>query len=89
MPRVRERYHNNPAEVPWDFPDLFRMMAGRALFISAPLRDDNFDNSGVRDTVAAVSGVFRPGKLVTAYPDCGHDFPAEIRQQAYAFLDRA
>jgi pimeloyl-ACP methyl ester carboxylesterase len=88
MPRVRERYHNNPAEVPWDFPDLFRMMAGRALFISAPLRDDNFDNSGVRDTVAKVSGLFRPGKLVTAYPDCGHDFPPEIRQQAYAFLDR-
>jgi hypothetical protein len=42
----------------------------------------------VRDTVAKVSGLFRPGKLVTAYPDCGHDFPPEIRQQAYAFLDR-
>lgn len=89
MPRVRERYHNSPAELPWDFPDLFRMMARRAVFISAPLHDDNFDNSGVRDCVRAVGGLFRRGRLETAYPDCGHDFPPEVRQQAYAFLDRA
>ena len=89
MPRVRERYQNDPAKLPWDFPDLLRMMAGRAVFISAPLGDDNFDNSGVRDCVRAVSGLFRKGKLETAYPDCGHDFPPEVRQQAYAFLDRA
>ena len=80
---------NDPAKLPWDFPDLLRMMAGRAVFISAPLGDDNFDNSGVRDCVRAVSGLFRKGKLETAYPDCGHDFPPEVRQQAYAFLDRA
>ncbi len=89
MPRVRERYHNSPAELPWDFPDLLQMMARRAVFISAPLHDDNFDNSGVRDCVRAVGGSFRRGRLETAYPDCGHDFPPEVRQQAYAFLDRA
>jgi pimeloyl-ACP methyl ester carboxylesterase len=89
MPRVRERYQNDPAKLPWDFPDLLRMMAGRRVFISAPLHDDNFDNSGVRDCVRAVGGKFRRGALETAYPDCGHDFPMEVRQQAYAFLDRA
>ena len=89
MPRVRERYHNSPAELPWDFPDLLKRMARRAVFISAPLHDDHFDNSGVRDCVRAVGGLFRRGRLETAYPDCGHDFPPEVRQQAYAFLDRA
>lgn len=87
MPRVRERFHNNPAELPFDFPALFERMAKRAVFINAPLHDDNFDNSGVRDCVRQVGGLFRRGRLVTAYPDCGHDFPPEVRQQAYAFLD--
>ncbi len=88
MPRVRERYQNDPAKLPWDFPDLLRMMAGRRVFISAPLHDDNFDNGGVRDCVRTVGGLFRRGRLETAYPDCGHDFPPEVRQQAYAFLDQ-
>ena len=89
MPRVREVFHNSPRELPWDFPDLLRRMAGRALYINAPLQDDNFDNSGVRDCVRAVGGLFRRGRLVTTYPDCGHDFPSEVRQEAYRFLDLA
>lgn len=89
MPRVREVFHNRPGELPWDFPDLLRRIAGRALYINAPLQDDNFDNSGVRDCVRAVGGLFRRGRLVTAYPDCGHDFPEEVRQEAYRFLAKA
>jgi len=27
--------------------------------------------------------------LVIRYPDCEHDFPPEIRQEAYQFVDRA
>ena len=63
-------------------------MAVRAVYINAPLQDDNFDNSGVRDCVRAVGKMFRRGRLVTAYPDCGHDFPEGVRREAYDFLDK-
>ena len=33
--------------------------------------------------------VFRAdNRLAAVYPDAGHDFPAEIRNQTYRFLDR-
>lgn len=88
MPRISTEYGSDPKKLPWDFPDLLRAIAPRGLFVNAPLRDSNFDNSGVRDCVEAVRNQF-PGKALEAvYPDCEHDFPPEVRQQAYAFLDR-
>ncbi len=27
-------------------------------------------------------------RLLAVHPDCGHDFPSEIRRQAYEFLDQ-
>jgi hypothetical protein len=35
-----------------------------------------------------VGSAFRRGRFVTAYPDCAHDFPPEVRQDAYRFLDQ-
>src|SRR5262249_1391955 len=63
-----------------------------AVFINAPLKDDNFAVQGVRDCVAAAGPVYRlfeaDGHLEAAYPDAGHDFPPEVRLRAYAFIDR-
>jgi dienelactone hydrolase len=87
MPLIGERYHNSPVEVPWDFPDILGAIAPRAIFINAPLHDDNFEVSGVDDSLRPVKKRFRPTHLIVAHPDCAHDFPPEVREQAYRFLD--
>jgi hypothetical protein len=28
-------------------------------------------------------------KLVVVHPDCEHDFPPDVREAAYAFIDKA
>ena len=53
---------------------------------NAPENDANFEVSGVRD---AVAGAGRWKGLTAVYPkDAGHDFPPDVREQAYRFLDR-
>jgi len=94
MPLIAEKYGKDPSRIPFDFPDILVALAPRPLFINAPLRDSNFEVSGVRDCVDAAKityeKIFRAdNRLVAVYPDAGHDFPAEIRDQAYRFLDRS
>jgi len=94
MPRIADVYHNSPAEMPFDFSELLGSLAPRAVFISAPVGDDNFDVSGVRDCVAAALPVYgkiykRAQNLKVVYPPGGHDFPPQAREAAYAFLARA
>ncbi|MFN8857898.1 MAG: alpha/beta hydrolase [Planctomycetaceae bacterium] len=92
MPKIRIEYHNNPDEVPFDFPEIVAAFAPRAFLASSPVRDDNFEVSGVRDTIAAASPVYRllgvPDNLQANYPVSAHDFPAEAREVAYRFLDQ-
>jgi len=94
MPRIADVYHNNPAQMPFDFNELLGSLAPRAVFISAPVGDDNFDVSGVKDCVAAALPVYgkiykQAQNLKVVYPPGGHDFPPEAREAAYAFLARA
>jgi hypothetical protein len=46
--------------------------------------------ASVRRIVAAARPVFAlqavPERLTAEYPDCGHDFPLEMRARAYAWL---
>jgi dienelactone hydrolase len=93
MPLIADKFGKDPARVPFDFPQLLAALAPRPLFINAPLHDNNFEVSGVRDCVAYAQPVyerlFRAGeRLVVEYPDAPHDFPTEVRMRAYAFLDR-
>lgn len=93
MPRVAEVYGKDPARMPFDFPEIFGTLAPRAVFINAPLHDENFEVSGVRDCVDAATPIYRlfdaVAQLQAVYPECGHDFPPEIREQAYEFIDAA
>ncbi|MCX6595845.1 MAG: alpha/beta fold hydrolase [Acidobacteria bacterium] len=83
MPRIGTIYHNSPAEVPFDFPDLVAALSNRGLFVNAPLNDDNFDVEGVRECMR------RAGKTAIAvYPAAGHDFPPAEREQAYRYVER-
>ena len=91
MPRIAELYGADAKRMPFDFPDLVRALAPRALFINAPLGDSNFEVSGVRDCVEAARPVYASlgaaDRLVAVHPDCGHDFPKDVRDQAYAFVE--
>jgi dienelactone hydrolase len=88
MPSISAVYHNSPRYLPFDFTDIFRAIAPRAVFVNAPLHDSNFDVIGVDETIAKVKQNFPPERLVVVHPDCNHDFPPDIREQAYKFLDK-
>jgi len=91
MPRLAD-YRGRLGEIPFDFPELLGALAPRPVFINAPLRDSNFRWQSVDECVKAAAAVYRlygvPANLVVEHPDCEHDFPPEIRDAAYRFLDQ-
>jgi len=92
MPRIATRYNFSPDQMPFDFSEILAAIAPRAVFIVAPLHDDNFDVTGVRDCVAAAQPTYNllrhPERLQATYPDAGHDFPDADRKEAYNTLHR-
>jgi pimeloyl-ACP methyl ester carboxylesterase len=92
MPLIASKYELKPERMPFDFPALVASFAPRAFLACAPLHDDNFEVSGVKDCIAFARPVYeRLGagdKLGALYPDCGHAFPPEVRRVAYAWFDR-
>jgi pimeloyl-ACP methyl ester carboxylesterase len=92
MPRIASVYDMRPAKMPFDFPEVVAAFAPRAFLASAPIHDDNFEVSGVKDCIAAAMPVYEllgaKEKLAAIYPDCGHEFPPQARDFAYAWLDR-
>jgi pimeloyl-ACP methyl ester carboxylesterase len=60
MPRIASRFGCDPKQMPFDFTEVLAAVAPRAVFISAPLHDDNFELSGVKDCLAAASPVYQP-----------------------------
>jgi len=93
MPRVETEYGKDPKRMPFDFTEVLGAIAPRAVFVNAPLKDGNFEVSGVRDCIRAAAPVYEllgaKDALRAVYPDAGHDFPPEVRKQAYEFLDEA
>ena len=92
MPRIASEFGKDPFRMPFDFTGVLAAIAPRAIFINAPLKDTNFEVSGVYDCVNAVKPVYRllkaQNKLVMMNPDAGHDFPPGVRENAYQFLDK-
>jgi dienelactone hydrolase len=90
MPRIIAEYDADPAKMPFDFTEILGLLAPRAVFINAPLRDDNFEYTGIQDCVTAATPVFElfssAHKLHAQYPDAAHDFPAAQRSAAYAVI---
>lgn len=92
MPLIDSRHHNNPDEVPFDFTEIVAAFAPRPFLASSPLRDGNFEVSGVRDVITAAKPIYAlygaEESLQANYPDCAHDFPPDVRKVAYEFIDR-
>lgn len=90
MPRLSD-YRGKLSDIPFDFPELIAALAPRSVFISAPLRDDNFRWRSVEACVAAARPVYAlhgtQNRLTVVYPDCEHGFPADVRDQAYTAIE--
>ncbi|MDX1618129.1 MAG: alpha/beta fold hydrolase [Balneolaceae bacterium] len=92
MPLIRHKYDLDDEKIPFDFDGVIAALAPRAFFSNSPLNDGNFDVEGVREGIATASEVYRflgaEEKLQVRYPEAGHDFPTEVRREAYRFIDR-
>jgi predicted dienelactone hydrolase len=92
MPLVRTKYNLSADQMPFDFAEVIAAIAPRAVFVNAPLHDDNFDIDGVRKVLNAARPIFKllgaSDNLQAVHPNCAHDFLDAERKQAYEFLDR-
>jgi hypothetical protein len=90
MPRLAD-YRGRLDEIPFDFHELIAALAPRNVFIIAPLGDSNFKHDSVDRIVSAAMQIYRlyghPSRLRLEHPDCQHDFPDPMRQQAYQMFD--
>ena len=68
-------------------------LAPRPFFSNSPLHDENFDVTGVKKAIPAALEIYRllgaSDRLQVRYPNVGHAFPAEVREEAYRFIDKA
>ena len=92
MPRLRSIYNLDPNRVPFDFDEVIAAIAPRAFWLSnSPLRDNNFAVNGVRKAESRAREVYKllgaSERVVIRYPDAEHTFPADVRNEAYEFLD--
>jgi dienelactone hydrolase len=92
MPRLKDVYDLDPNRVPFDFYELVAALAPRAFFSCSPLHDSNFDVAGVKKAIPVAAEVYKllgaADNLQVRYPDCNHDFPKEMREEAYGFIDK-
>lgn len=92
IPLVKTKYKLDPDLVPFDYYGLIAALAPRGFYSASPLHDNNFEVAGVRKVMTAVQPIYAlyqaEPRLVVDYPDCAHDFPAEVRERAYQFIDQ-
>lgn len=90
MPRLAN-YAGKLDSIPFDFPELIGSLAPRACFISAPIGDTNFKWRSVDAIADAARPIYTllgaPEALQIEHPDCGHLFPADMREKAYQLLE--
>jgi hypothetical protein len=91
MPLIAKVYGNDVNKLPFDFTEIVATFAPRPFLACAATRDADFDVSGVKDVLAAARPVYavfkKEANLQGYYPESKHDFPADARKVAYAFLD--
>lgn len=91
MPRVAD-YRNRLTEIPFDFHELIGALAPRRVLIVAPTRDANFLADSVDRVAAAARQVYElygeADRLRVEHPQCEHDFPADMREEAYRLFDQ-
>jgi dienelactone hydrolase len=90
MPRLAG-YAGRLAVIPFDFHGLLGAIAPRPVFISAPLRNANFQWQSVDRIVASAREIYTlygaTARLHVEHPDCEHDFPTAERETAFQLFD--
>ncbi|MCS7167093.1 MAG: alpha/beta fold hydrolase [Gemmatales bacterium] len=90
MPLILKQYGADPRKMPFEFTEVIGALAPRAFLTVAPTNDHNFDVEGVRECIRAAEPVYRllgaADKLRAIYPEAGHEFPEQARQEAYRWL---
>jgi dienelactone hydrolase len=85
-------YKGRLQDIPFDFHEMIGALAPRHVFIVAPTKDSNFRADSVDRIVAAARPIFKlhgvEANLRMEHPDCAHDFPPEMREQAYKLFDK-
>jgi len=93
MPLLKTKYGLNPDRVPFDFYEVVAALAPRAFFSNSPREDANFDAHGVAKGILKAKAIYAlleaPANVQVRYPNAGHDFPTDVRREAYQFIDRA
>lgn len=91
MPRLAA-YAGRLHEIPFDFHELVGALAPRAFLAIAPTGDSNFKWQSVDRILAAARPVYAlhgaEERLAVEHPDCPHDFPPEMRERAYGWLEQ-
>ena len=84
-------YQGRLPEIPFDFHELIAGLAPRHMLIIAPTQDHNFQAASVDRIAAAARDVYSlsgaPDHLRVLHPACQHDFPREMREEAYRLFD--
>ncbi len=79
-------------EIPFDFHEIIASLAPRPCLISAPLGDTNFKWESVDRVAGAARQIYglygRPQNLIVEHPSCGHEFPKNMRETAYNFIEK-
>lgn len=92
MPSLMNTYDSDADKVPFDFYELNAALAPRAFFSNSPLHDSNFDYRGIEKAAPAIRRIYNlydaSDNMRIAFPDSEHDFPTEVREESYRFLDR-
>lgn len=91
MPRLAQ-YRGRLGAIPFDFHELVAGLAPQRVLLIAPLGDSNFKAASVDRIEAAAKPVYQllqaAERLRVLHPDCGHDFPEEIRMAAYEWIEK-
>jgi dienelactone hydrolase len=85
-------YAGRLPEIPFDFHELIGALAPRAFLAISPKRDANFKWESVDRILKAARPVFQlhgvPERIAVEHPDVEHDFPTEMREKAYHWLEK-
>jgi hypothetical protein len=88
MPKLLDYRLEN---IPFDFHEMIAALSPRALFVNAPTADANFKWQSVDRIMAAARTIYKldnaENNLRVVHPNCPHDFPDEIREAAYTFIE--
>lgn len=89
MPRM-SNYRGALDSIPFDFPDLLAALAPRKVFINAPQGDGNFLWRSTAECARSARPIYRlfdaEDCLTVRHPVCGHEFPLQLREQAYQLM---